>query len=90
LCRVHVKANAPQWGVPLDSIQSSLLKHLGDSVRRERVKRKMTQEELAELVNLNARTVQKIEAGTTNLLITTVARIRKALGCSWDDLLGEP
>lgn len=47
----------------------------------------MTQERLAELADLNIRTIQKIEAGQTNILITTAKRIQKALGCSWDKLM---
>ena len=50
--------------------------------------KKFTQEKLAELVDLNIRTIQKIEAGHVNILLTTVLRLRKALGCSWDELLG--
>ena len=46
----------------------------------------MTQERLAELANLNIRTVQKVEAGQVNLLITTVVRIARALDCSLDKL----
>ena len=43
----------------------------------------ITQERLAELAELNARTVQKIEAGKINVLITTAARISSAVkrGC---------
>lgn len=48
----------------------------------------MTQEKLAELAELNIRTVQKIEAGQTNILITTAARLQDALQCSWDELMG--
>ena len=48
----------------------------------------MTQERLAELVGVNPRTVQKIEAGKLNILVTTLARIQVALDCDWDDLLG--
>jgi len=47
----------------------------------------MTQEGLAEAAALNIRTIQKIEAGQTNILITTSARIQKALGCDWDVLM---
>ena len=43
----------------------------------------MTQERLAELADLNIRTVQKIEAGDINILVTTLLRIQKALGCSF-------
>ena len=47
----------------------------------------MTQEKLAERADLNIRTVQKIEAGNINILITTLQRIRQALGCEWNKLL---
>ena len=53
------------------------------------MQRKITQEKLAELVDLNIRTVQKIEAGHVNILLTTVLRIQTALGCTWTDLLGK-
>ena len=47
----------------------------------------MTQEQLAEKVNLNSRTLRKIEAGETNVLVTTFIRIRRALDCSADKLI---
>ena len=47
----------------------------------------MTQEKLAELANLNTRTVQKVERGDINILITTLIRLQVALGCKWDRLL---
>lgn len=47
----------------------------------------ITQEKLAELAELNIRTLQKIEAGQTNILITTAIRIRRAMGCPWGRLL---
>ena len=49
--------------------------------------RKITQEKLARLVDLNICTIQKIEAGHMNILLTTVLRLRKALGCSWEALM---
>lgn len=60
------------------------LVRFGANVRRERTARDMTQEKLAELADLNIRTVQKIEAGKLNVLITTASRIQRALGCPWD------
>lgn len=48
----------------------------------------MTQEHLAELCELHLRTVQKIEAGNINVLITTAQRLQRGLGCSWESLLG--
>ena len=62
----------------------------GANIRRERNALGMTQEKLADKVGLNPRTIQKIEAGKLNVLLTTVLRFGKALGCSWDSLLGKP
>ena len=65
-----------------------MLQTLGANLRRERVARGLTQERLAELTDLNPRTVQKIEAGDIAILVTTLARLREALGCDWKRLLG--
>jgi len=75
--------------VPLSNQAAAELKHFGASVRRERVARKITQERLAELTELNLRTIQKIEAGHINILVTTVIRIQRSLGCRWTKLLKE-
>ena len=75
--------------MPLDQKQTAQLKRFGANVRRERMACRLTQERLAELAELNARTVQKIEAGDVNILLTTVLRIQKALRCAWEDLLGK-
>ena len=66
---------------------SKQLKTFGGNVRRLRIEQNITQEKLAELADLNIRTVQKIEAGQTNILITTAARIQKALACDWNKLM---
>jgi transcriptional regulator with XRE-family HTH domain len=65
------------------------LQFFGSNVRRLRAQRDMTQEKLAELADLNIRTVQKIEAGQTNILITTAARLQKVLGCDWGKLMAD-
>ena len=75
--------------MPLNAKQASQLRAFGCNVRRVRMARKITQEKLAELVDLNIRTIQKIEAGHVNILLTTVLRLQKALGCGWGDLLGK-
>ncbi len=65
------------------------LKVFGSNLRRERMARQLTQEKLAEMADLNVRTVRKIEAGQTNILITTLDRLRRSLGCSSDALMGK-
>ena len=59
----------------------------GANVRRERMALGITQERLAELVDLNIRTVQKIEAGEINILLTTVLRFFRVLTCPWERLM---
>ena len=49
--------------------------------------RRLTRETLAEKAELNIRSLQKIEAGDLNILITTATRIQRALGCSCDTLM---
>jgi len=49
--------------------------------------RKITLEMLAERANLNIRTLQKFEAGESNILVTTVLRLQRGIGCAWDELL---
>ncbi len=63
------------------------LSRFGANVRRERTARNITQEKLAEKADLNIRTLQKIEAGELNVLITTAARIQQALDCNWERLM---
>jgi transcriptional regulator with XRE-family HTH domain len=73
--------------VPLTSKNWADIKRFGANVRRERNSRNLTQEQLAELADLHLRSLQKIEAGEINLLMTTVLRIKRALKCPWTKLL---
>jgi transcriptional regulator with XRE-family HTH domain len=73
--------------VPASHDIARALKRFGANLRRERSSRGVTQEHLAERADLNIRTLQKIEAGQTNILVTTAKRLRDALGCPWDSLL---
>ncbi len=75
------------YGVPLSRVEQEELQQIGANLRRERSAQKITQERLAELADLNIRTIQKIESGQMNILITTVLRIHRALKCPWERLL---
>jgi transcriptional regulator with XRE-family HTH domain len=75
--------------VPPQSELTAELVRFGGNIRRERLARKITQEQLAEKVDLNIRTIQKIEAGEINILITTAMRFQRALGCAWTRLMPE-
>ena len=74
--------------VPARSTEAHFIRTLGANLRRERTARGLTQERLAELADLNPHTVQKIEAGDITILVTTLQRLRAALGCEWKRLLG--
>jgi len=75
--------------VALSKDQSALLDSFGGNVRRLRSAAGMTQAKLAERVDLELRTIQKFEAGEINVPLTTLYRIRRALNCSWEALLGK-
>jgi len=64
----------------------NLVREFGRNLRRARVLREITQEALAEKADLNIRTLQKIEAGQTNVLVTTAIRLQRGLGCPWQEL----
>jgi DNA-binding XRE family transcriptional regulator len=66
---------------------SPWLKQLGGNIRRVRMAKGMSQQQLAEFADLNIRNVQRIEAGEIDVLLTTTVRIRKALGCPWEQLV---
>ena len=78
-----------QCTVPVKRQISAQLKGFGANVRRERVAAGLTQERLAEKADLNIRTLQSIEAGEMNVLVTTAMRLQKAMGCDWNDLMGK-
>jgi transcriptional regulator with XRE-family HTH domain len=66
---------------------SPWLKQLGDNVRRERIAQDLSQQQLAEMADLNIRNVQRIEAGEIDVLLRTMVRIRKALNCPLEKLM---
>ena len=63
------------------------IKVFGANVRRERVRRGWTQDELAERAEIATRNLQKVEAGQINLLLTTAFRIQLALDCPYKRLM---
>ena len=63
---------------------------LGQKLRKLRKEQNITQEELAEKVGLDPRTVLEIEAGKReNPTVKTLSRISEALGVKLSNLLEE-
>lgn len=63
-------------------------KMIGKRIRRERKKRKLTQEQLAERANISASFMGHIERGTRKMSIETLCEISLVLDCATDELLG--
>ncbi len=74
---------------PKRSPDAEWLRTVGAQVKSERKAAGLTQEALAEKTGMAPRTIQKIEAGDITILITTLRRLREAIGCKFSDLLPE-
>jgi transcriptional regulator with XRE-family HTH domain len=59
---------------------------LGRNIGRLRNAAGLTQEGLAERADISTRYVQFLEADKDAPSLLVVARLRRALGCSWDEL----
>jgi transcriptional regulator with XRE-family HTH domain len=67
---------------------ASPLSKFGRNLARVRSARKMTQEGLAERADIHARYLQKLEAGAGHPSLIVLCRLKRALNCEWNDLLG--
>lgn len=61
-------------------------KRFGKNIASLRAGRNLTQEKLAEKTGVSARYVQSLEAGEYLPTLPTLARLKSALRCSWNDL----
>lgn len=59
---------------------SKIVEQFGMNLKLERIKRKLSQEALAELSGLNRRTISTIETGDNVPSIVTAGRLAKGLG----------
>jgi transcriptional regulator with XRE-family HTH domain len=65
----------------------SSLQAFGRNIHRIRAEVGLTQEQLAEKVDISRRFLQELETGEKAPALTTLARLRKALGCDYNNLL---
>lgn len=68
-------------------MQDQASKLFGRNVNRLRLLADLTQEALAERADISRRYLQEIEKGDKLPTIRILSSLRKALQCSWDDLL---
>lgn len=66
-------------------MNENILLKLGQKIRYERMKRKFSQENLAELVNLSKQSISAIETGVTNVKFTNLYNIAKVLDINLGD-----
>jgi len=64
----------------------NVLKQFGEKVRFHRLKKKLSQEKLAEIANLHRTYIGQIEAGIRNVALKNIAKIAKALNVKIKDL----
>ena len=65
---------------------TDLTEKLGQKIRIERMKRKMSQEKLAELAHLNRNFIGMVERGESNITVKNLESISKAFGIDIKDL----
>jgi transcriptional regulator with XRE-family HTH domain len=61
-------------------------KRFGKNIASLRVRRNLTQEKLAEKVEVSARYIQSVEAGEYFPSLPTLARLKLALRCNWGEI----
>lgn len=60
-------------------MKNELLLKLGQKIRYERIKKNLSQDELAELVGLSKQSISALETGVSNLKFTNFYKIVKTL-----------
>nr|WP_041296679.1 helix-turn-helix transcriptional regulator [Janthinobacterium sp. Marseille] len=69
--------------------QDAVLIALGAAIRRIRLKKKISQENLALLAEVDRSYVGRVERGDNNIAVLTLQRIAKALDITLGDLMAE-
>ena len=67
-------------------MSNPILQAFGSNTRRLRLKRTLTQEQLAELSGLHPNYISGIERGERNLSLINIVRLTRALQCRISDL----
>jgi transcriptional regulator with XRE-family HTH domain len=69
--------------------RSKISKILGETIRAERIKARLSQEQLAEKANLARNYIGNIERAEYKVTVETLAQIAKALGVRVRDLVAD-
>ena len=68
---------------------TDLNRHLGEKIRIERNKKKITQEKLSELAGLSQNFISQLESGRKTPSLFTILKISRALSITLSRLLSE-
>jgi transcriptional regulator with XRE-family HTH domain len=63
--------------------------HIGDTVKRERLKRAIRQDELARMAGITPTTLSRIERNESEPHVSTIRKLAKVLEVTPADLLGD-
>jgi transcriptional regulator with XRE-family HTH domain len=63
--------------------------HIGDNVKRERLKRAIRQDELARMAGITPTTLSRIERNNSEPHVSTIRKLAKVLEVTPADLLGD-
>lgn len=64
-----------------------MLRTLGENIKKERIEKELSQEQLAEETGLHRTYISQLERGLRNPTITTLSKITKVLNVSLDALI---
>lgn len=68
-------------------MMKTILQIFGDNVRKERLKRNLSQEDLADLASVHRTYIGMIERAEKNITLLNIEKIAKALNLKIPDLL---
>lgn len=66
---------------------TEILKQFGRNVKAERIRKGLTQEALAERMNINSEYISKVERGMANMSLKKIAELADYIGADINDLL---
>ena len=72
--------------MPVRRLDERYQKHLAKNIAQLRERARLTQEKVAEEVDLSVRYFQDIEAGVNCPSLQVLICLRDALDCTWDEL----
>ena len=70
-----------------DDLKQALMSLIGNNVRRYRMERGLTQQELADMVNVDTSTIGRIEGGSRMMSILNLHAVARALSVNYCSLL---